>query len=70
MNEGQKKKVNQSIFNSEITDKNTPVNAIRRRIVKKTNKVPNSTGVIPEQIEEEDEQYEEGDEQSNQELRK
>ena len=70
MNEGQKKKVNQSIFNSEITDKNTPVNAIRRRIVKKTNKVPNSTGVIPEQMEEEDDQYEEVEEQSNQELRK
>lgn len=60
--EDQKKKTSESIFNSEITDKNSPVNAIRRVVTKKKKKIPRPpgiSGVIEEDVEGEDEEDEE-----------
>lgn len=50
------------MFNSEITDKNSPVNAIRRVMTKKKKKIPRPpgiSGVIEEDVEGEDEEDEE-----------
>ena len=58
----QKKKTSESMFNSEITDKNSPINAIRRVVNKKKKKIPRPpgiSGVIEEDVEGEDEAEEE-----------
>ena len=53
----QKKKINENMFNSEITDKNSPINAIRRVVSKKKKKMvrpPGISGAIEEDVEGED----------------
>lgn len=60
----QKKRLSESIFNSTITENNTPINAIRRVVVKKKKKLkapaaPGINGVIHEDPEAEDDEYEE-----------
>ena len=61
--EEQKKRLSESIFNSTITENNTPINAIRRVVVKKKKKpkvsAPGINGVIHEDPDGEDEEYEE-----------
>lgn len=61
--EEQKKRLSESIFNSTITENNTPINAIRRVVVKKKKKpktsAPGINGVIHEDPEGEDDEYEE-----------
>jgi hypothetical protein len=62
--EEQKKRLSESIFNSTITENNTPINAIRRVVLKKKKKqkpspTPGINGVINEDPEGEDEEYEE-----------
>ena len=55
----QKKKTSENMFNSEITDKNSPINAIRRVVTKKKKKIPRPpgiSGVIEEDVEGEDEE--------------
>ena len=62
----QKKRLSESIFNSTITENNTPINAIRRVVLKKKKKhkvpvAPGINGVIHEEPEgeEDEEEYEE-----------
>lgn len=63
--EDQRKKTSQNMFNSEITDKNSPINAIRRVVKNKKKKQPRPpgiSGVIEEDVEGEDEADEEEEE--------
>lgn len=58
------------MFNSEITDKNSPINAIRRVVSKKKKKIPRPpgiSGVIEEDVEGEDEEDEEAEEEGQEE---
>ncbi len=59
LTDDQRKRVSQSIFNSDISEQNTPVNAIRRVMVRK-NKL---TGAIEEVEEDEEESIEESPKQ-------
>ena len=56
--EDQKRKTSESIFNSQITEGNTPVNAIRRVVLKPDGtRVPVGSSTIAEDVEGEDEEH-------------
>ena len=60
----QKKRISESIFNSQISEHNTPINAMRKVTIKKKKKnnkphTPGIEGAIAEDPEGEDEEYEE-----------